>query len=69
MWANGQGPYNFVVNMGAMLTYVDQELARELNLPERRGQVGIGATVTSTGQVQLGGVDSLQGRAPLRHFD
>lgn len=57
---NGQGPFNFVVDTGATLVCVDQDLARKLNLPERRGQVGVGATVTSTGQIQLVGVDSLQ---------
>src|SRR5215471_4677537 len=53
---NGQGPYKFVVDTGATLTCVDQELARQLNLPERRGQIGVGATVTSTGNIELVGL-------------
>lgn len=57
---NGEGPYRFVLDTGATLTCVDPSLAREMTLPERQGQVGVGASVSGSGQVQLVGVDTLR---------
>lgn len=37
---NGQGPYDFVLDTGATLTYLDSELAEQLNLPEWKGSFG-----------------------------
>lgn len=48
------------MDTGATLTCVDDSLARELALPERRGTIGIGATVTGMGRLRLLGVDSLR---------
>ncbi|MDQ4123027.1 MAG: retroviral-like aspartic protease family protein [Acidobacteriota bacterium] len=57
---NNEGPFNFVVDTGATLTCVDQEIAKRLNLPEQRGVAGIGASIKSQGNMQLLKVDSLQ---------
>jgi predicted aspartyl protease len=56
---NGQGPFQFVVDTGATITCVDQELATKLELPEARGVVGVGATVGGSGSMKLLKVDSL----------
>lgn len=57
---NGEGPFNFVLDTGATLTCVDQELAKRLNLPARPGQIGMGAGINSRGQLQLVGISSLE---------
>jgi predicted aspartyl protease len=57
---NGKGPFNFVLDTGATFTCVDESLAKELALPERRGQVGFGAGVKGSGQVRLVAVNSLE---------
>lgn len=57
---NGEGPFDFVLDTGATLTCVDQALAERLELPERRGQIGMGAGVEGTGRVRLVGIDSLR---------
>lgn len=56
---NGQGPYDFVLDTGATLTCLDTALARELDLPEARGVVGRGATLGSSGGVEVYRLDSL----------
>ncbi|HUE82774.1 MAG TPA: retropepsin-like aspartic protease [Pyrinomonadaceae bacterium] len=60
VYVNGQGPFNFVLDTGATITCVDEELATKLQLPEKRGPVGIGATIGATGAMRLVQIDSLQ---------
>ena len=57
---NGSGPYAFVLDTGATLTCLDEELADSLNLPSPTGAVGFGAGIGSTGSVRLVTIDSLQ---------
>ena len=56
---NGKGPYDMVIDTGATLTCVDSALARELDLPAARGVVGRGATIGSSGGVEVYRLDSL----------
>ncbi|HEX7708040.1 MAG TPA: retropepsin-like aspartic protease [Thermoanaerobaculia bacterium] len=53
------GPHNFVVDTGATITCVAQTLADELELRERKGISGIGATVSSSGAMRLVEIPSL----------
>lgn len=57
---NGQGPFDFVLDTGATLTCVDQEVARRLGLPEARGMRGVGAGAGGAGQMRLVTLDSLR---------
>lgn len=57
---NGKGPFNFVLDTGATLTYIDQELVEQLKLPEQSGRFGAGATIRSEGNVKLVSISSLQ---------
>lgn len=57
---NGRGPYDFVLDTGATLTCVSEELAAELSLPEATGQIGFGAGVGGSGRMRLVRVDSLR---------
>jgi predicted aspartyl protease len=57
---NGQGPYPFVLDTGATVTCVDAALAKELELPERQGVVGIGGGVRGVGQMQVLSIDSVE---------
>lgn len=57
---NGTGPYNLVLDTGATLTCVDEQLARELQLPRKTGAVGVGAGVGGSGSVELVQVDSVR---------
>lgn len=56
---NGRGPYQFVLDTGATVTCVDDELAASLTLPEVRGVVGSAAGVGGAGSLRLVSVDSL----------
>lgn len=56
---NGRGPYQFVLDTGATVTCVDDELAASLTLPEVRGVVGSAAGVGGAGGLRLVSVDSL----------
>jgi predicted aspartyl protease len=49
-----------VLDTGATITCVDLPLAERLNLPEQRGQIGLGAGVGGAGRVRLVGIDSLR---------
>jgi predicted aspartyl protease len=53
------GPYQFVVDTGATVTCVAESLAAELDLSERKGVMGVGATVSSSGNLRLVEIDSL----------
>lgn len=57
---NGHGPHQFVLDTGATLTCVSNELADSLDLPERSGQFGAGVGIQGAGRVELVGVDSLR---------
>lgn len=57
---NGTGPYNLVLDTGATLTCVDEQLARQLALPRKTGAVGLGAGVGGSGRVALVQVDSIR---------
>jgi predicted aspartyl protease len=59
VYVNDRGPYDFVLDTGATLTCVDRILAEELDLPPVRGVVGVGATVGTSGQVDLLRVDRI----------
>ena len=56
---NGTGPYQFVVDTGATLTCVDQELATRLQLPKPVGMMGYGASIGETGTVGLHRIETL----------
>lgn len=57
---NGEGPWDFVLDTGATVTCVDQEVQDALELPHRRGVVGIGAGIEGTGRLRFARVDSLR---------
>ncbi len=57
---NGDGPHQFVVDTGATLTCIDRTLADSLQLPERRGGVGLAAGIGQSGNVRIVGIDSLR---------
>ncbi|MEX2572174.1 MAG: retropepsin-like aspartic protease [Gemmatimonadota bacterium] len=57
---NGNGPYRFVLDTGATLTCVENELAAELELPEPAGQIAVGAGVAEASQMRLVTIDSLR---------
>lgn len=57
---NGQGPFRFILDTGATLTCVDQQIAQRLELPEPRGMIGVGAGVGGSGRMRLVRVDSLR---------
>jgi len=57
---NGRGPFTFVLDTGATFTCIDQRLATELNLPEWKGQVGVGISVPAANAAKLVDVDSIE---------
>ena len=57
---NGRGPIDLILDTGATLTCLDDSLANQLNLPARRGAVGVGAGVGLSGPLRLLRVDSLR---------
>jgi predicted aspartyl protease len=60
VFLNGEGPFDFVLDTGATLTCVDQEIARRLQLPAARGVVGVGAGVGGSGKMEILRLDSLR---------
>jgi predicted aspartyl protease len=56
---NGTGPYDFVLDTGATLTCLHDELADSLGLREPAGMLGYGAGVGSGGNIRLVEIDSL----------
>jgi predicted aspartyl protease len=70
VYLNGEGPFDFVLDTGATLTCIDQRLVEQLQIPQQRGAVGIGAGVEATGRLQLVRLDSVRigqaGAADLR---
>lgn len=65
---NGRGPFDFVLDTGATLTCVDAALADSLALPERRGTLGVGAGIGSSGRMKIVSLDSV-GIGAARAFD
>jgi predicted aspartyl protease len=57
---NGRGPIDLILDTGATLTCLDDSLTRQLDLPVRRGAVGVGAGVGLSGPLRLLRVDSLR---------
>jgi hypothetical protein len=57
---NGEGPFDFVLDTGATMTCVERGVEQQLQLPERRGVVGVGAGVEGTGRLELVQVDSIR---------
>jgi predicted aspartyl protease len=57
---NGSGPYSFVLDTGATLTCVDEQLANELKLKAPVGRIGFGAGVGGAGQMRLVAIETLQ---------
>lgn len=57
---NGQGPFDFVLDTGATLTWVERDVAAQLELPAARGAVGFGAGVGGQARVDLVRIDSLR---------
>jgi predicted aspartyl protease len=57
---NGRGPYDLILDTGATFTCVDDTLARELGLRERRDAIGAGVGVGGAGRVRLYRLDSLR---------
>lgn len=56
---NGAGPFPFVLDTGATVTCVDDSLVRELSLPEARGTVAFGGTVSGFGRMRLIHLESI----------
>lgn len=66
---NGTGPYNLVLDTGATLTCLDEQLVRQLSLPRKRGAIGLGAGVGGSGRVALVQVDSVRlGSATVKNL-
>jgi predicted aspartyl protease len=57
---NGRGPIDLILDTGATLTCLDDSLTRQLDLPARRGAVGVGAGVGLSGPLRLLRVDSVR---------
>lgn len=60
VYINGHAPVDLILDTGATLTCVDNELATELALPQRIGAIGVGASVGGTGPLKLVRIDSLR---------
>ncbi len=57
---NGHGPIDLILDTGATLTCLDDSLTHQLDLPARKGAVGVGAGVGLSGPLRLLRVDSLR---------
>lgn len=58
---NGEGPFRLILDTGATLTCLDQSLAARLELPEARGQLGVGFGIGGDGAgMRLVEVESLR---------
>lgn len=57
---NRSGPFEFVLDTGATLTCINENLVDSLGLPEQASQIGFGAGVQSAGRVRLVAVDSFR---------
>ena len=57
---NGAGPFRFLLDTGATMTCVDDELRRRLNLSQAAGVDGFGAGIGMQGTVMIVELDSLR---------
>jgi hypothetical protein len=57
---NGEGPFDFVLDTGATYTCVSPDLSDQLGLEEQQGQIGYGAGIGGSGQIQLMRADSVR---------
>lgn len=59
---DGEGPFQLVVDTGATLTCLDRELVERLDLPDARGQRGVGFGIGGDGggRMRLVEVESLR---------
>jgi predicted aspartyl protease len=57
---NGQGPFPLVLDTGATLTCLDQQLTEELALEAASGMRGIGGGIGSMGAIDLVHIDTLE---------
>lgn len=64
---NGAGPYQFVLDTGATVMCVDDDLATALALPDVAGVLGTAAGVGGEGRLRLVSVDSVRMGAVLAH--
>jgi predicted aspartyl protease len=60
VYIDGQGPYSFVLDTGATLTCVEQDVAAELSLREASGQIGFSAGIGGSGRIRLVSADSVR---------
>ncbi|HEX2166897.1 MAG TPA: retropepsin-like aspartic protease [Longimicrobiales bacterium] len=56
---NGEGPYQFVLDTGATVTCLDDQVVSALDLPEVTGVIGTAAGIGGQGGVSLVSLDSL----------
>jgi predicted aspartyl protease len=64
---NGEGPFDFVLDTGATFTCVSPHLSDSLGLETQTGQVGYGAGIGGSGQIQLVRADSVRLGAAQAH--
>jgi predicted aspartyl protease len=57
---NGEGPFNFILDTGATLICLDQELVRRLEVPVDETRGGMATGIERTGRIQLVGLDSVR---------
>lgn len=61
VYINGTGPHDFVLDTGATMTCLDAALVQRLELPDARGQRGVGMGIgAGPGALQLVQIDSLR---------
>lgn len=56
---NGHGPYDFILDTGATLTCIEEELAQEIGLEPAAG-VAVGTSIGAAGRMRLVRIDSLR---------
>ncbi len=56
---NDRGPFQFVVDTGATLTCVHEQLANELGLPRQPGLIGVAAGLGTGGPVRVVQIESI----------
>lgn len=57
---NQTGPYSFVLDTGATLTCVDEQLAKDLDLPQPAGTIRFGVGLRGQGQMRLVSIKTLE---------
>jgi predicted aspartyl protease len=59
VFVNGEGPFNFVLDTGATLICLDEQLIARLGVPVG-GRTGVGTGIEGTGRIRLVGLDSVR---------